>query len=82
LEHVRRIRVSRELRVDSLGAVGLALEEVSDPTPAVRVDEDALADVRAGADGVLGLAGGALPVEIGLERDLLDAAPAARSRSR
>jgi hypothetical protein len=69
LEHVSRLRVPRELRVDGLvGAVGLAFEEVRDPPPAVRVNEDALVDdVYALPDGVFRLAGGTLPVLVRLE---------------
>ena len=45
LEHVSRLRMPRELRVDGLvRPVGLALEEVGDPAPAVGVEEDALVD--------------------------------------
>ncbi len=84
LEDVGGLRAAGELRVDRLvGAVGLPLEEVG-LTPRQRaVGEDALVDdVDAGADRLLGLARRALPVEVGLERDLDDASCPRRAGAR
>ena len=74
LEHVRRLRPSRELRVDDLvRPVRLALEEVGEPAPApVGVAEDRLVDDvgLARPDGVLGARGGPLPVLLAHVGDL------------
>ena len=77
LEHVRRLPVPRELRVDDfVGAVPLADDEVREPAP-VAVDEAGLVDdVGAGAERLLGLARRTLPVPVGVgELDLDDVTP-------
>ena len=49
-----------------------APEEVRDAAPALADERGLVDDVDAGAHRLYGLAGGALPVEVGLERDLDD----------
>ena len=72
LEDVGGLGVS-ELGVDRLvGAVGLPLEKVGLPAPAPAGERALIDDVDARADGGFGLSGGAIPVEVGLERDLED----------
>ena len=79
LEDVGGLRVPGELRVERLvaeraevgGRVRL-LEEVRDAPPALPDKRRLVDDVDAGAHRLLGLAGGALPVEVGLELDFDD----------
>ena len=79
LEHVLRLRRPRELRVDDLvRAVGLALDEVGAPAPAVVLERRLVDDVGPVAQRLLRRAHRDVPVAV--ERDLDDVAPGSAKR--
>ena len=61
-----RLGEAGELGVDDLvaAAVGAALDEVREPAPGAVGERGLVDDIGAVVDGLLGLAGGALPVAV------------------